>query len=235
SNPHGAYATSSRKRWKPRHRSNQRLANGDHVRFRKQTPEPFPILFVRQRINVGSHRLVHVHTQRSAKLFGYSRDRRQPQVVRLHHDRDDGYRHTEPYATFCLPVDQLPIAVSALCILFRLRRVIERKLDVVKGAQFVVFQNSNTMAVGSDGELDGLCAQIGQYRFKLWMHSVLTGTQIHRTDRQSFHDGLHLIQREAISAGWISVAEGAVEVALVGEPEPKRNRGIRRPRAGWDG
>src|SRR5208282_6248735 len=48
-------------------------------------------------------------------------------------------------------------------------------------------------------------------------------------------DGFHVIQREAISAGWISVAEGAGEVTLVGEPKPERNRGIRRPRAGWDG
>ena len=37
------------------------------------------------------------------------------------------------HATFCLLVDQFPIAVSALCILFRLCRVIERKLDVMKG------------------------------------------------------------------------------------------------------
>jgi hypothetical protein len=134
------------------------------------------------------------------KLFGYSRDLRQAQVVRLHHDRDDGYRHAEPYATFRLPVDHLPIAVSALCILFRLRRVIERKLNIVKGAQLVVFQHGNTMAVGSDRKLDGLFAQVRQNRFKVWMHPVLASAQIHRTDRQSFHDGLHLIQREAIRA-----------------------------------
>jgi len=52
------------------------------------------------------------------------------------------------------------------------------------------------------------------------MHTVLTGAQIHRTDRQPFHDGLHLIKREAITAGWIPVAEGASEVTLVGEAEP---------------
>ena len=142
-------------RWEPRHRSHQRLANGDHVRLRKEAPEPLPILFVGQRINVGSHRLVHVHPQRSVKLFGYSRHIRQTQIVRLHHDGDDGYGHTKPHATFCLLVDQIPIAISALCILFRLRRVIERELDVVKGAQLMVFQSSNTVAVGSDGELDG--------------------------------------------------------------------------------
>ena len=104
---------------------------------------------------IGSHRLVHIYSQRSVKLFGHSRDIRQTQVVRLHHDRDDGYGHAEPYATFCLLVDQLPIAVSALCILFRLRRVVERKLNIVKGAQLVVVKNGDAVAVGSDGELMG--------------------------------------------------------------------------------
>jgi hypothetical protein len=91
------------------------------------------------------------------------------------------------------------------------------------------------MAVGSDGEFDRLCAQVRQNRFKVRMHAVLPGAQIHRADGQSFHDGPHLIQREAIGAGWIPIAEGAGEVALVGESEPERNRGIRGLRAGWDG
>src|ERR1700719_3727066 len=98
------------------------------------------------------------------------------QVVRLHHDRDDGYRYSEPYATFCLPVDQFPIAASALCILFRLRGVIERELDVMEGTQFVVFQNSNTMTIGSDGEFDRFRSQVGQYCPEVGMHAVLTGT-----------------------------------------------------------
>jgi hypothetical protein len=40
----------------------------------------------------------------------------------------------QPETPFCLPMDQLPIAVSALCILLRLRWVIEGKLDIVKSA-----------------------------------------------------------------------------------------------------
>ena len=34
---------------------------------------------------------------------------------------------------FRLLVDECPIAIPALCILFGLRRVIERELDVMKG------------------------------------------------------------------------------------------------------
>jgi hypothetical protein len=56
---------------------------------------------------------------------------------------------------------------------------------------------------------DGLRSQVTQYRFELWMHAVLAGAEIHRTDRQSFHDRFHLIQREAIGAGWIPVTKGA--------------------------
>src|SRR5205814_4836497 len=156
-------------------------------------------------------------------LFSHSRDLGETQVVRLHHDRDDGYRHAEPYATSCLPVDQLPIAVSALCILFGLRWVIERKLNIMKGAHLVVFQHSNTMAVGSDRKFDQFLAQVRQNLFEIRMHAVLAGAQIHGTNWQSFHNGFHLIQRETISAGWISIAEGAGEVAFVGEPETQRN------------
>src|SRR5271165_930144 len=51
-NPHVVNATSPSKRWETRHRSNQRLANGYHIGFRQEAPEPFPILFVSQRIEI---------------------------------------------------------------------------------------------------------------------------------------------------------------------------------------
>src|ERR1700690_2015546 len=127
-------------------------------------------------------------------------------------------------------VDQFPIAGSALRVLFGRCRVIERKLNVVKSEQLVVFQNCNAVAVGSDGKLDGLRPQVTKYRSKLWMHAVLAGAEIHRTDRQSFHDELHLIEREAIRAGWITVAKRARKVALVGETEAERNTGFGRLR-----
>ena len=106
-------------------------------------------------------------------------------------------------------VDQFPVASSALRVLLGLCRVIERKLNIVKSKQLVVFQNCDAVAVGSDGEFDGLRSQVTQYRFELWMHAVLASAEIHRTDRQSFHDRFHLIQREAIGAGWIPVTKGA--------------------------
>src|SRR5437879_6230511 len=139
------------------------------------------------------------------------------QVVRLHHDGDDGYWNTQPSTSCCLLVDEFAIAVSALCILFGLRRVIERELDVMKGAQFIVFQNSNAVTIGGDGELDRFCSQVGKDRLEVGMHAVLAGAEIHRSYGQPFHDCLYLIERKTIRASWIAVAEGAGEIACVGK------------------
>ena len=138
--------------------------------------------------------LVPVVPCASVKLFGDSRHVRQTQVVRLHHDGDDGYRNTQPETPCCLLVDECPIAMPALCILFGLRGVIERELDVMEGTELIVFQNSNTMTIGSDGELDRFRSQVGKYRLEVGMHAVLTGAEIHRPYGQAFHDCLHLIQ-----------------------------------------
>src|SRR5207249_9775281 len=124
-------------------------------------------------------------------------------------------------------MDECPIAIPALCILFGLRGVIERELDVMEGTELIVFQNSNTMTIGSDCELHPCRLQVGQYRLKVRMHAVLTGAEIHRPYGQAFHDCLHLIQGETIRAGWIAVAEGAGKITFVGEPEPERKTGIR--------
>ena len=51
------------------------------------------------------------------------------------------------YAPFCLLVDKFPISRSALRVLFLSGWVIERELDVMKSAQFIVFENSNTVTV----------------------------------------------------------------------------------------
>ena len=149
-------------------------------------------------------------------------------MIRLHHDGDDGYRNTQPETPFCLLVDECPIARPALCILFGLRWVIERELDVVERSQFLVFQNRNTMTVGSDGELDRFRSQVRQYSLEAGMHAVLAGAKIHRAHGQAFHDCLHLIQRETIRASRIAVAKGAGEITLVGQAEPERNTGIAR-------
>jgi hypothetical protein len=123
-------------------------------------------------------------------------------------------------------MDQLPVTWAALGILFRLGWVIERKLDVMEGAQILVFQNGNTVTVGSDGELHRPSSQVSQYSLVVRVHSVLARSQIHGMNRKAFHDGLHLIQGEPVGASGIAVAEGALEVALVGEPKPERNAGI---------
>src|SRR5207248_4626071 len=128
----------------------------------------------------------------------------------------------------CLLVNQVPIPSSALRVLFFLRWVIDRELDVMESSEFVVFQNSNTMTIGSNGELDRLGSQVGQYCLEVGMHPVLTGAEINRAYRQTFHDSLHLVERETVRASRITVTKGAREIALVGEPEPERNTGIRR-------
>src|SRR5882762_11822982 len=132
----------------------------------------------------------------------------------------------QPETSFCLLVEECPVAVPTLCVLFRFGRVIERELDIMEGSQFPVFQNSNTMAVGSDGELDRFRLQVGQYCLEVGMHAVLTGAEIHRAHGQAFHHCLHLVQGEAIRASWIAVAEGASEITLVGKAKPERNTGI---------
>ena len=90
----------------------------------------------------------------------------------------------------------------------------------------MVFQNGNTVTIGSDCELDRSSSQVGQYSLVVWMHSVLTSAQVHGADRKAFHDGLHLIQGEPIRASWIAVAKGTGEIALVSESEPQRDRGV---------
>src|SRR5437762_12196189 len=71
--------------------------------------------------------------------------------------------------------------------------------------------------------------------FELGMHAILARTQIHRTDRQPFHNGLHLSQRQAITARWISVAESAGKIALVGKRSEERRVGKEcRYRGGWE-
>src|SRR5258706_13624512 len=112
----------------------------------------------------------------------------------------------QPETPFYLLVDECPITMPALRILFGLRGVIERELDVMEGTQLIVFQNSNTMTIRSDGELDRSRLQIGQYCLKVGMHAVLTGAEIHRAHGQAFHYCLHLIQGETIGASRIAVA-----------------------------
>src|SRR5713226_9031425 len=132
----------------------------------------------------------------------------------------------QPETPFCLLADECPIAMPTLGILFGLRGVIERELDVMEGTELIVFQNSNTMTIGSDGELNRFRSQVGQYCLEVGMHAVLTSAEIHRAHGQPFHHCLHLIKGETIRASRIAVAEGAGKITFVGEPEPEGNTDI---------
>src|SRR5262245_19955057 len=104
----------------------------------------------------------------------------------------------------------------------------------MKGTELNVFQNSDAMTVGSDGELDGFRSQVGHYCLEVGMHAVLTGPKIHRAHGQAFHDCLDLIHGETIGTSWIAVAESAGEITLVGESESERDTsaGLNEPRCG---
>jgi len=223
---HGADAASSIEWWEAYHRSNQWLADGDYVRFREEALKSIPVLIVTERVNVRSHGLIDVDSQRRVKFLGYSRDFRQSQVIWLHHDGDDGDGHAELDATRRLLVNQFPIADSALGVLFGLSRIIERKFNIVKRRQVAIIQQSDTMPIGCDRQLDVLLAKIRQDRFELRMQAVFTGAEIHGPHRQPFHDGFHLIERQTIGAGRIAVTECAGEIALICKAKPERNRGV---------
>src|SRR5581483_1141462 len=68
-----AHTTTDSERWEPCHCANERFANSNHVGFLKKAAEPFPVLFVTEGINIRSHGLVYIHSQRGLELFGYSR------------------------------------------------------------------------------------------------------------------------------------------------------------------
>src|SRR5258707_11507836 len=97
----------------------------------------------------------------------------------------------------------------------------------MEGTQVMVFQDGNTVTVGSDGELHRSSSQVTQYSLVVRMHSVLARSQMHGANRKAFDHRLDLFKRETVGASGIAVAEGALEVALVGEPKPERNAGIR--------
>jgi hypothetical protein len=63
------------------------------------------------------------------------------------------------------------------------------------------------------------------------MHSVFTGAQVYGAHWEALHDGLDLIEGEAVGASGIAVAEGAREIAFVGETEPDRNASVQIERA----
>src|SRR6266850_1754715 len=115
-------------------------------------------------------------------------------------------------------MNQFPVTWAALGILFRLGWVIERKLDVMEGTQVMVFQNGNTMTVGSDGELHRSSSQVSQYSLVVRMHSVLARSQIHGANRKALHHRLDLFERETVGASGIAVAEGAGLTLLIHLP-----------------
>src|SRR5438132_75515 len=88
--------------------------------------------------------------------------------------------------------------MPALCSLFGLRGVIEREIDVMEGTQLIVFQNSNTMTIGSDGELHPCRLQVDNElcAFHDIEFSLDYATQAEQ-DAQRGHGNWALIQQQA--------------------------------------
>src|SRR5262249_16740825 len=150
----GADAAAARTLWETGHSAHQRLADGDGIGCGKERAEPCPILFIGEREGVGADRLINIDAKRRTKAAGDSGYLRQAEMVRLHHHGDEGDWHAEPNAARRLLVDEPPIAGAALPILLGLRRVVERKFDVLEHLELFILEQRDAMAVRSDGELE---------------------------------------------------------------------------------
>src|SRR5262245_62387029 len=112
-----------------------------------------------------------------------------------------------------------PVSRAALLVLLRLGRIVERKFDVLKSADFPIVQRRDRIAVRGDRQLDWLGAQIVDERLELGMQAILAGAEIYRAHWQAVHHCSDLFERHAVHPGWSAIAERAREIALVSEPE----------------
>jgi hypothetical protein len=230
---HRPFAAAALAAWQPRHRPHERLAYRERVGFREEALEPLPVLLVLQRERLRAHRLVDVHSQRSTIRGGDAGELRETQVVRSHHDGDERDRHAEPPAARRLLVDEVPVAGTALRVLLLLRRIVERQLHVVKGAELLVREGGDAVPIGGHGELHVAAHEEREQLPEPRVEPVLAGTEVHGADREAIEHGADLLRVEPVRARWVPVAKRAGQVALVGEAEAQRE--ARRGRRTWWG
>ena len=204
------------------HGAHQRLADRDRVRLGEERLEAGPVLLVGERIGVAADRLIDVDPQRRVVGLGDRADLGEAVEVRTHHDGDERHRNPEPAAARRLPVQEIPVAGSALAVLLVPRRVIERELDILEGRHVRIVQDLDRVAVGGDRQLERLRPKIGQHGAELRVHSVLAGAEVHRANGQPLDHGAHLIEGEPVDPRRVPVAERAGQVALVREPDAER-------------
>ena len=176
--PHGCHSAAAPARRQPRHGPHQWLADRDRIGAGKQCLKAQPIFLVTERESVGTHGLVHVDAQRRVICPGDVCGLGKSIEVRSHHDGDERHRHAQAAATCGLFVDETPVSGTALSVLLRRTRIIEREFDVVEAGYLHVVQRRDRIAVRGDGELDRLAAQIVDQRPKLRMHAILAGAEV---------------------------------------------------------
>ena len=54
------------------------------------------------------------------------------------------------------------------------------------------------------------------------MQAILAGSQIDRPHGYAVHDGADLVERQPVDARGVAIAEGAREIALVGQAQAER-------------
>ena len=155
-NPDRSAAAATFTRRQAGHRANQRLARADEVSLFKQEPEALPVLVVRKRVEIGADRLIDIDPQRCVVALGDACHVRQVFVVRLHHDRDDGDRHSGLAASRGLAMHQIPVSSTALPVLLGAIVVVERELDVAEEAQLLVGEQLDAVAIGGHGHAQRL-------------------------------------------------------------------------------
>jgi len=119
-----------------------------------------------------------------------------------------------------LLVNERPIAGTALGILLSFVRVVDGEFELVKGPEILIRQDLHGVPVRSHGQLERLLPQIGEDRCEIRMKAVLTGSEIDRAQRHALDDPPYLLKIKPIGARRIAIAEGAREIALIGEPQP---------------
>src|SRR5260370_7864383 len=94
----------------------------------------------------------------------------------------------------------------------------------MEGTQVMVFQNGNTVTVGSDGELHWSSSQVSQYSLVVRMHSVPARSQVHVANRRAFDHRPALFDRETDGGSGTASTQGALTPHIFPVPPPTPRR-----------
>ena len=222
------------------HRVENRLGGVREAGGGEQSAKAIPVLVEGQGEGVCPHGLVNIHAVVGPGPEGQGGDLRQPPIVRLHHDAQDGDRHPQPLGPRHGGHHAPPVAAAAEGVLLGLGGVVDRHLHLAKGPERLVRRQFDGVAVRGERELDPAPSQGGHDRRVVRMQTVLSGPEIHGTHGQSVADADGLREAQPIDALGVAIAMGTGQVARVGEAHPDvqqfhlstpRSRGVVGPAA----